>query len=227
MHQFEGVPAPHACHEPARCGAPACWHARQRVPVPTVSTSGGAFGSLGKSSATHQSVELEVEWLRRHHDQGTVESDRGLLEKVGQLLHSLSNRSELTRQAMQLAVEQFDAERGALLVEDEVSGTLEPVAQCGAEDATSRQEALQFSRKLVARVIEEGTGVLVSMTPRWIPGGIESVRSATSAGAALRAHVLLRQGGRGVLSRLASTRCLRRSRTSTAGRLRAADGRRH
>jgi Nif-specific regulatory protein len=179
LAKFESIPAPHdramALFDLARLAsqpevdgrAPVGDWLRQAVEL---------FGQLGDRRRRARAVELEVEWLRRQHDRGPLDHDKGLLEKVGQLLHSLPNRTELMRQAMRLAVEQFDAERGVLLVEDEGTKTLEPVAQHGAEDATSEREATQFSRKLVARVVETGTGVLVYDAPIDPKAATESVK---------------------------------------------------
>ena len=59
----------------------------------------------------------------------------GLIESVSRLLDSLSDLGELTQRAMQMAVEQLDAERGVLLLADPESGRLVPMAEHGAVDA--------------------------------------------------------------------------------------------
>src|SRR5262249_3918691 len=59
-----------------------------------------------------------------------------------------------------------DAERGVLLVLDEATGKMTPIAQRGADDATSAQEALRFSRRLVERVVSEGRSILIYDAPQ-------------------------------------------------------------
>jgi transcriptional regulator with GAF, ATPase, and Fis domain len=180
LAKFESIPAPHdramALLDMARLASRP--GVDGRVPaVDWLRQASELFGQLGDRRRRAQSIELEAEWLRRQLEQGPLDLDKGLLERVGELLHSLSNRGELTSQAMQLAVEQFDAERGVLLVEDEGTGKLEVVAQHGAEDATSEREAWLFSRKLVSRVVEEGTGVLVYDAPIDPRAATESVKT--------------------------------------------------
>jgi Nif-specific regulatory protein len=161
---FESIPAPHeramAFYDAARLANSA--RADARVPVGDwLRQAIAILGALGDRRRRVRAVELEADWLRRQLNRSRWEVESGLLEKVGRLLQSLTNYAELTDRAMRLVVEQFDAERGVLLVEDEGTGRLEPVAQCGASDATSEREALEYSRMLVSRVIAEGTSILV------------------------------------------------------------------
>jgi Nif-specific regulatory protein len=84
---------------------------------------------------------------------------------VSRLLTSLSDFRELTRRAMQLAVEQLEAERGVLLLTDPEDGRLAPVAEFGAIDASTRGDAVRYSRRVVQRVAESGGSLLISDAP--------------------------------------------------------------
>jgi Nif-specific regulatory protein len=133
------------------------------------------FDRLGNPRRRAQAIEIECDWLRVQVEHGLVEAERGLIEKVGQLLHSLADHQELTQRAMEIVVEQFDAERGVLLARDEATGAMEPIAQCGAEDATSAEEALRFSRGLVQRVVDAGRSIYVHDAPRDPQAATQSV----------------------------------------------------
>ena len=115
-----------------------------------------------------RALGLLVEWLRRTGGRGTVgDRDRNLIESVSRLLNSLSDLRELTQRAMELAVEQFDAERGVLLL----AGCRERHARCpmaehgarGCRDAPRRGE-LQPARG-AARGHRSGGSLLIWRRP--------------------------------------------------------------
>ena len=91
--------------------------------------------------------------------------DRNLIESVSRLLNSLPDLGELTQRAMELAVEQFDAERGVLLLADPEDGRLVPMAEHGAVDAVTRRDAVSYSRRVVERVTKSGGSVLITDAP--------------------------------------------------------------
>ena len=88
-----------------------------------------------------------------------------LLERVGWLLHSLTDLHELTQRAMSMVVEQLDAERGVLLLQDRETGQLRVMAEQGAVDNATRSEAVRYSRNVVERVTESGGSLLIVDAP--------------------------------------------------------------
>jgi Nif-specific regulatory protein len=66
---------------------------------------------------------------------------------------------------MRMAVEQLDAERGVLLLTDPESGQLNPIAEYGALDTTTRNDAVGYSRRVVRRVTEGGGALLIGDAP--------------------------------------------------------------
>jgi putative methionine-R-sulfoxide reductase with GAF domain len=121
----------------------------------------GTFERLGNHRGRERSLALAVEWLRSARTSPSRARNRDLLRSVSRLLDSLSDLGELTRRAMQLAVEQLDAERGVLLLVDEKTGALEPVVERGAVDAATRNQAVTYSRQAVARVASSGGSLLI------------------------------------------------------------------
>lgn len=120
-----------------------------------------AFVRLGDHRGRERALALQVEWLRGLRAAPGPVRSRDLLRSVGRLLDSLSDLGELTRRAMQLAVEQLDAECGVLLLADEKTGTLAPVVEQGAVDAATRNQAVTYSRKIVERVAASGGALLI------------------------------------------------------------------
>jgi Nif-specific regulatory protein len=133
----------------------------------------GAFERLGDHRGRERSLALSVEWLRVGRAAPARTESRGLLRSVSRLLDSLSDSGELTRRAMQLAVEQLDAERGVLLLVDEKSGALVPVVEQGAVDAATRDQAVTYSREAVARVAASGDSLLIP-DAKTDPGGLSA-----------------------------------------------------
>ena len=120
------------------------------------------FGRLGDHRLREHALALGNEWLRRHRGAGRgISRDRGLIQSVSRLLNSLSDLTELTQRAMQMAVEHLSAERGVLLLIDPNSGHLVSVVEHGALDGSSRDRAMTFSRRAVERVVEAGHWVLI------------------------------------------------------------------
>ncbi|MBI5171227.1 MAG: sigma 54-interacting transcriptional regulator [Candidatus Eisenbacteria bacterium] len=133
----------------------------------------GAFERLGDHRGRERALALAVEWLRAGRGAPVRHEGRGLLDSVSRLLDSLSDPGELTRRAMQLAVEQLDAERGVLLLVDEKSGALVPVVERGAVDAATRDQAVTYSRQAVARVAASGDSLLIP-DAKTDPGGLSA-----------------------------------------------------
>ena len=126
----------------------------------------GAFERLGDHRGRERTLALAVEW--QHRTRATapaIAGERDLIQSVSRLLESLSDLRELTQRAMQLAVEQLDAERGVLLLADGAEGSLVPVVEHGAVDAATRDRAVSYSRRVVERVALSGGSVLIGDAP--------------------------------------------------------------
>jgi transcriptional regulator with GAF, ATPase, and Fis domain/tetratricopeptide (TPR) repeat protein len=136
------------------------------------------FQRLGNRGGREQALARWVEVLK-HHDGGAlaVGSERGLLERVGWLLHSLTDPHELTQRAMRMVVEQLDAERGVLLLQDRETGHLRVMAEHGAVDNATRSEAVRYSRNVVERVTESGGSLLIMDAPSDARARSDSVRN--------------------------------------------------
>src|SRR5439155_22869366 len=91
------------------------------------------------------------------------------------LLDPVSDLKELAQRAMGVAVEQFDAERGVLLLAEPENGRLVPMAEHGAVDAITRRDAVSYSRRVVERVAESGGSVLIGDAPSDPRAASESV----------------------------------------------------
>ena len=165
---FDALPAPadraQAALEFARIALAA--GSDGRVPVGTwLDEAAAIFERLGDRRSRERGLMAMVEWLRRTGGRGTTgDRDRSLIESVSRLLNSLPELGELTQRAMELAVEQFDAERGVLLLTDE-DGRLVPMAEHGAVDAATRSDAVSYSRRVVERVTTSGGSVLIADAP--------------------------------------------------------------
>ncbi len=120
-------------------------------------------GRLGDHRLRERALALEVRRLRRSAQSLPGRPAGDLLRSVGKLVASLPDLTELTRQAMVLAVEQLGAERGVLLLAE--SGSLIPVVEYGALDADTRERALGYSRRAVERVTRSGGSLLVGNAP--------------------------------------------------------------
>jgi tetratricopeptide (TPR) repeat protein len=124
------------------------------------------FERLGDRRNRERSLSATIDWLRRTGGAvGSGARERSLIESVSRLLHSLRDLHELTQRAMELAVEQFDAERGVLLLSDPETGRLTPMAEHGAVDAGMRRDAVTYSHRMVERVTESGRSLLIRDAP--------------------------------------------------------------
>ena len=148
-----------------------------RIPVGEwLDDAAAVFERLGDRRSRERALTLMVEWLRRTGGRGTVGArDRNLIESVSRLLDSLSDLKELAQRSMELAVEQFDAERGVLLLTDPDSGRLVPMAEHGAVDASTRRDAVSYSRRVAERVAKSGGSVLIADAPSDPRAASESV----------------------------------------------------
>jgi transcriptional regulator with GAF, ATPase, and Fis domain len=138
------------------------------------------FERLGNRRGREQALARWVEVLK--HNEGTAQTmtvggERGLLERVGWLLHSLTDLHELTQRAMSMVVEQLDAERGVLLLQDRETGQLRVMAEQGAVDNATRSEAVRYSRNVVERVTESGGSLLIVDAPSDVRARFDSVRN--------------------------------------------------
>ena len=148
-----------------------------RIPVGEwLDAAAATFERMGDRRSRERALVLTVEWLRRTGGRGTAGArDRNLIESVSRLLNSLPDPRELTQRAMELAVEQFDAERGVLLLADPESGNLVPMAEHGAVDAVTRRDAMSYSRRVVERVAKTGGSLLITDAPSDPRAASESV----------------------------------------------------
>jgi len=124
------------------------------------------LGRLGDHPSRERALALTVECLDRSRAAASSHAQgRDLIRSVSRLLDSLSDLRELTQRAMAMAVEQFDAEQGVLLLADPRSGNLVPVVEHGAVDAATRDRAESYSRRAVERVAASGGSLLVGDAP--------------------------------------------------------------
>jgi Nif-specific regulatory protein len=151
--------------------------ARSDAPVGEwLEQAAGTFERTGDHRNRERALALALRWLRRRGPVGSVGTrDRSLIESVSQLLNSLSDLKELTQRAMQMVVEQLDAERGVLLLDDAESGKLAPITEHGAVDSRTRHDAVGYSRRVVQRVAESGGSLLIGDAPSDPRGRSESM----------------------------------------------------
>jgi Nif-specific regulatory protein len=135
--------------------------------LPWLDIAASTFERLGDHRNHRRALQLTLEWLRRSPPQPlqAAPGERNLIERVSWLLQSLTDLRELTHRAMQMAVEQLDAERGVLLLADGETGELTPMAEHGAMDATAHRKALGFSREVVRSVTRSGGSMVVGDAP--------------------------------------------------------------
>jgi transcriptional regulator with GAF, ATPase, and Fis domain len=124
-----------------------------------------AFQMLGDHRGRERALALAVEWLRRSAPGPVVKDSQDLIHRVSWLLNSHSDLREMTQRAMRMAVEQLDAELGVLLLADPETGDLTPMAEYGAVNASTRRDALGWSRRVVQRVAESGGSILMVDAP--------------------------------------------------------------
>src|SRR5206468_12207448 len=146
--------------------------ARGNVPEEAAGTGVLICDRRGRERA----ITLLVSWLRRSAARKAVlPRDQDLIRSVGELLHSLSDLRELGQRAMEMVVEQLDAERGVLLLADDESGRLVPLVEHGAVEAAMRRDAVGYSRRVVQRVAESRGSLLVQDARRDARVAFESV----------------------------------------------------
>jgi Nif-specific regulatory protein len=120
---------------------------------------------LGDRRTRAEALERLVECQRRAAPAPARASDLDLVESVSRLLGSLSDPGEVARRAMEMAVNQFGAERGVLLLAAADGGDMVPMAEHGAVDAVARRDAVGYSRRVVARVRDSGGSLLITDAP--------------------------------------------------------------
>ncbi|HTM57861.1 MAG TPA: sigma 54-interacting transcriptional regulator [Candidatus Udaeobacter sp.] len=133
-----------------------------RLPVESwLEEAAAAFQRLGDLPARERSLALLVRRLKLRGPAGERSASApDLIAAVRRLLDSLSDLRELAQRAMRLVVEQLDAERGVLLLDDG-SGEFVEMAVYGAVDASVRRNAVGYSRRIVERVARSGGVVLL------------------------------------------------------------------
>lgn len=134
-----------------------------RVPVSRwLEEAAGGFQRLGDLRSRERALAMLVRRLKRTHpSEGRARRAHDLIAAVRRLLDSLADVRELSQRAMQLAVEQLDAEHGVLLLHDEGTGELVVMAEHGAVDGLTRRNAVGYSRRVVERVARSGGAVLL------------------------------------------------------------------
>ena len=157
------------------------------------------FERLGNHLLRERALSIHVDCLKSSHR--VVHRDTGLIERVSWLVGSITDLDELTRRAMRAAVEQLGAERGVLLLIDPESGELTPVADYGAVEPATRNEAVRYSGRVVRHATEGGDSLLIVDTRR-----IRAQRRRASPICAF---------GRSCASRCSSMACLSAPSTST------------
>jgi Nif-specific regulatory protein len=175
LEAFSALPAPadraYAALEFARLAY--AEDADDRVPVSRwLEEAAAGFQRLGHVRGRERALALLVRRLKRAQmpAEGAGRA-HDLITAVRRLLDSLSDLRELAQRAMQLVVEQLDAERGVLLLLDAKSGRLVEMAEHGAVDASTRRSAVGYSRRVVERVAESGGVVLIDDAVS-NPGGV-------------------------------------------------------
>ena len=136
----------------------------ERAPVSRwLEEAAAGFQRLGDLRGRERALALLVRRLKRLRvpSEGAAGRAHDLITAVRRLLDSLSDLRELAQRAMQLVVEQLDAERGVLLLVDDKTGRLVEMAEHGAVDAATRKSAVGYSRRVVERVAESGGVVLI------------------------------------------------------------------
>ncbi len=137
----------------------------------------GLFRRLGDLRARTRALELLLECRKRSAPSApAAPRERDLIEAVNGLLGSLSDPREVARRALVMAVEQLGAERGVLLFAPSPGGPLVPIAEHGAVDAGTRQEAVTYSRRIVEQVAESGGSLVIGDAPSDPRAFSESVR---------------------------------------------------
>jgi transcriptional regulator with GAF, ATPase, and Fis domain/serine/threonine protein kinase/tetratricopeptide (TPR) repeat protein len=165
LEAFEALPAPAERARAALDFARLCngEDTDSRAPVSRwLEEAAGGFQRLGDLRSRERALALLVRRLKRTHPiEGRAGRAHDLIAAVRRLLDSLADVRELSQRAMQLAVEQLEAEHGVLLLYDESSGELTGMAEHGAVDAATRRNAAGYSRRVVERVARSGGAVLL------------------------------------------------------------------
>jgi len=164
LEAFNALPAPADAAAAALEFARLAWkhNLGARVPLaPWLEQAATGFEQVGDRASRERSLALAVDWYRSVGPKPIVGRNRDLLHSVSRLLDSLPDFRQLTREAMRLAVDQLDAERGVLLIAEGENGDLKPEVEHGAIDAATRDRAVTFSRAVVRRVAESGGSVMI------------------------------------------------------------------
>jgi Nif-specific regulatory protein len=139
-----------------------------------------AYERLGNDRGRERALQCSVALYRRQSEMpGSGRSRRALFEAVSELVTSMSDLRELAERAMTLVVQELAAERGVFLAADPDSDALTPLAQRGGLAGTNSGEALEYSRKVVARVATSARSLLVTdapLDPRAASHSVERLR---------------------------------------------------
>jgi len=105
------------------------------------------FDALGIDSLKQRAVEIMNKVRDRDVESSAIKS----LSKISKILSSSQDLSSVLNAAMDLAVEYLSAERGVLLLIDEVTGELAPIVE-RRMDTQSIEDALDISRTIIEEV---------------------------------------------------------------------------
>jgi transcriptional regulator with GAF, ATPase, and Fis domain len=164
LDAFDALPAPADTAAAALDFARLAWQGGLGARVPLtrwLERAATGFEQVGDRSSRERALALAVDVYRRLGSERPIVRDRDLLNAVRRLLDSLPDFGQLTREAMRMAVEQLDAERGVLLLAADDGGDLRPEVEHGAIDAATRNQAVTFSRDVVRRVAKSGGSVVI------------------------------------------------------------------
>jgi len=107
-------------------------------------------------------IEDKEEIVSKIAELGVLPTDKKALEtlyRVGQIINSTLALQELVDRLMETILDVIEAERGAILLRDELSGELSPgTVRC--KTCAVHPEAMAVSRTIVNRVLGDGVGVI-------------------------------------------------------------------
>ena len=130
---------------------------------------------LGNRRARESVLVLQLRFLEAAKPTPARLRDEDLLEKISELLTSLTDLKDLSKKAMELVVQELQAERGVFFVLDPASKQLRVMAEHGAVDAAVRRDAFGYSRRVVRHVAKSGGSLLITDAQRDTRAHFESV----------------------------------------------------
>lgn len=137
--------------------------AYEQAPIrPWLELAVETFRALGSDRELERAQALLIEWLKRAPTRHAAAVDeRQLMEQVWRLFHAIRELPELAARAMELLVQQLQAESGVLLLSGAEPGTFTVLAEHGAVDRRMRRRACSYSRRIVRQSLDSGEGLVV------------------------------------------------------------------